>query len=75
MGRGLGHKQQQVLELAAEHSKISPTGKAQRICGTKADAKRVLKTLQSRGLLDFEGYGYWSITDEGRSEVEEIEAV
>ncbi|MDY6773798.1 MAG: hypothetical protein SVS85_01235, partial [Candidatus Nanohaloarchaea archaeon] len=64
-------KQIQVLQLAVERGAATPTGRVKRICGSKSEAKRVLHTLDSRGLLEFKGYGEWVPTGRAEAMVEE----
>lgn len=68
---GLGYKQLELLERTQQHGKLVLNPRIINICGNKSEAKRVIKTLESRRLIERIGFGKWELTSKGELALEE----
>ncbi|WP_425461928.1 MarR family transcriptional regulator [Natronosalvus hydrolyticus] len=72
IGRGLGKKQKEVLKKIYQRGSMESTGLLAEICGNKSSAKRVLKSLEGRGLVKRIGYGRFRLTPDGEAAVDDF---
>lgn len=60
------------MKAIYQRNTMRSTGLLTEICGSKSTTKRVLKSLEDRGLVKRVGYGRFKLTMDGKLKTEEF---